>query len=69
MMDLAQAIAPGCHDQRCRKVVAVLVGRAVMFGIQPVHGVARLPVERVIRVRGVVQLRRSRNRRRLAVEP
>ncbi len=59
MVNLAQSITSGGHAQRCGQVVAVLIGCAVMFRIQPMHGIARLLIERMVRVRRVIQSNRG----------
>lgn len=69
VVDCLHAIAPRSHDERGGEIVAVLIGCSMVFGIQPMYGVARLLVERMIRMRRVVQPFRGRYRCRLVVEP
>lgn len=69
VVDCVHAIASRGHHQGGGEIVTVLIGRSMVFGIQPMHGIARLPIERMIRMRRVIQPRRSRCGRRLVVEP
>lgn len=69
VVDCLKTIAPCSHYQGRGEIVAVLIGRSMMFGIQPVHGIACLLIERMIRMRRVVQPNRCRCWRRLVVEP
>ena len=69
MIDSLHAIAPRCHHQGRSEVVAVLIGRPMVLGIQPMHGIACLLVELMIRMRRVIQAHWSRCWRRLVVEP
>jgi hypothetical protein len=60
VVDCLHAITPCGHHQGCSEVVAVLIGRSMVFGIQPMHGVACLLIERMIRMRGVIQPHQNR---------
>jgi len=60
VVDCLHAITPRGHHQGGGEVVAVLIGRSMVFGIQPMHGIARLLIERMIRMRRVIQSHRSR---------
>lgn len=69
VVDCLHAIAPRGHHEGRGEVVAVLIGGSMVLGIQPMHGIACLLIERVIRVRRVIQPHRSRCWRRLVIEP
>lgn len=60
VVDCLHAITPRGHHQGGSEVVAVLIGRSMVFGIQPMHGIACLLIERMIRMRHVIQSYRSR---------
>ena len=60
VVDCLHAITPRGHHQGGSEVVAVLIGRSMVFGIQPMHGIACLLIERMIRMRRVIQSHRSR---------
>ena len=56
VMNLAQAVAPRSDRQGRGQIVAELVRSAPLFGIQVMYGAARLLVQGVIGMRGVVEM-------------